>query len=85
MEIFEFYTKQSQVLGKAPTFDKIQNVKNFITINNFAILCRDFKIYDKIRKVDFKIVAEGFKKYVIESKRNYLTFEEFINLMEDIA
>jgi hypothetical protein len=46
-QIFQFYSKQQFLLGKAPTFDVIKSNKEVLTIGKFIRFCKDFRLVNE--------------------------------------
>jgi len=50
-EIFQFYCKQQQMLGKKVTFDKLMTCLSHMTIGEFTKFCKDFKVPIKTNRI----------------------------------
>ena len=68
-EIFDFYVKQTNLLGKNPSFDQISNNLQSLSLSEFVKFCHDFEILKNEKKLSgvqlkqsytsaYKIVAD---------------------------
>jgi hypothetical protein len=50
-EIFDFYGKQTNLLGKNPTFDQINSNLQSLNLGEFLKFCADFEILKNDKKL----------------------------------
>lgn len=77
-EIFLFYSKQHQLVGKFATFDLISGKTNRVDLSEFTRFCVEFKIM--ARK---DVLVELFKKTASDTK--LMVYEEFVQCLEKIS
>lgn len=81
--IFDFYGKQTSLLGRNPTFDQINNNLQSLNLGEFLKFCADFQILKHDKNLSstqlkqsyisaFKIVAENRKVINFDSFKQSL-------------